>query len=203
VPVLGDHLVAEPLVEQLVSGKLATNADTHLAVTLRVGIVMDPGHQRPADTRSLVRWVDGHPSDVQMARFAIEPQAADRSPVQQSQRPAGAFEVLTDGRFGFAEGAAWWIEPAVLAKCRLGQPVNLGRVGRLAETDLEPYQFDSRSIRPFRRAARSAQPKTRWATMSVAAVVRASRSSTSASDSTGNIRIAWAPSRLRRMISIQ
>ena len=66
-----------------------------------------------------------------------------------------------------------------------------------------PYQFDSISIRPFRRARRSAQPKTRCARISVAAVVTSNRNRTSASDKAGNILMACEPSRLRRISSIQ
>jgi hypothetical protein len=90
-----------------------------------LGEVMDPGHQRCADATRLVGWIDGHPPNVQIAPFEIKPQAADCPTIQQRERAVGTFEILSDRRFGFAQGAAWWIEPRVLAKCALSQPMNL------------------------------------------------------------------------------
>jgi len=203
VPVLSDHLVAQPFVELLVSGKLATDAHPHLTVALGVGILMDPGHQRRPNALSLRRWIDGDSPDKQIARFAIEPQASDRTPIEERERPAGSFEIRADGLFCFLERAAGWIEPAIFTKRRLSQPVDRRRVGRPAEMDLQPYQFDSMSIKPLRRARRSAQLKTRCARMSVATVVTTSRRRTSASDIVGNIRMACEPSSVRRISSIQ
>ena len=46
-------------------------------------------------------------------------------------------------------------------KSELGQPMHDGSVARLAESDRKTYQFVSISIRPLRRAVRSAQVNTR------------------------------------------
>lgn len=203
MPVFGDHLVAEAFVEPLVSGELAAYAHPHLTAVLDAGIIMDPGHQRRSNAQPLPSWFDSHPPHVQAARFAIEPQATDRVPLEEGKGPAGSSQVVADRLLGFANRAARRIEPAVSTKCRLGQSVDLRRVGRPAETNVKPYQFDSKSIKPLRRARRSAQLKTRWATIRVAMVVRSSRNMTSAPDNAGNMRIAFEPSRLRRITSIQ
>ena len=85
---LGAHLVAEPFVESLVSRKLAAHPDPNLDVTLVVGVGVDPRHQRRPNAVSLPGGIDRDPSDVQSARFAIEPQATDRAPIEEGERPA-------------------------------------------------------------------------------------------------------------------
>ncbi len=201
--VLGDHRVAELLVKAEIAGKLAPDADSDLPVTLRAGVLQGPRHQRRPDALALPDRIDGDAPHMQGAGLAIEPQAADRLHIEERQSAAGSLEIFADRFLGFPERTARRVERAIFAKGQLGQPVNDGCVGRLAETDLKTYQFDSISISPFRRARRSAQLKTRCATMSVATVVITSRDITSASDSVGNIRMASEPSKLRRISSIQ
>ncbi len=200
---LGDHRVAELLVEVEIPGKLAADADADYRITFGAGIAVDPLHQRPPYAPALAGGIDGDAPHVQGVGLAIEPQAGNRLIIEQGQRPACGLEITADRCLRFPQSGARRVEPTIFPKGQLGQPMNDASIGRLAQTNLEPYQFDSMSIRPLRRAVRSAQPKTRCARISVAAVVTNSRNRTSASDKAGNIRIACEPSRLRRISSIQ
>ncbi len=147
--------------------------------------------------------VDGNAPHMNGVSLAIEAETGEGLVIDQRQGPALSLEIIADRRLRFPQCGARRVEPAVILKRQLGQPMNDARIGRPAQTNLETYQFDSMSMRPLRRAVRSAQPKTRCARMSVAAVVTNSRNRTSASDKAGNIRIACEPSRLRRISSIQ
>jgi hypothetical protein len=51
--VLGDHGVAEGLVEAEIVGKLAADADTDFGISFGAGITVDPVHQRPPDPLAL------------------------------------------------------------------------------------------------------------------------------------------------------
>jgi hypothetical protein len=70
---LGDHAVAEPLVEAEISGKLAADADADLRVSLAVGIVVYPGHQRRPDPLALSGGIDCDSSHMKSADLAVEP----------------------------------------------------------------------------------------------------------------------------------
>jgi hypothetical protein len=94
---LGDDRVAELQVEAEVAGKLAANADSHLAVLLGVGVVVDPAHERRPDPLALPGRIDRDPTDVQVARLAIEAQTADRTPIELSQGATGSLEIIADG----------------------------------------------------------------------------------------------------------
>lgn len=85
---LGDHGVAESLVEAEIAGELAADADADFSKSLGLGIVMRPGHQRRSDALALSGGIDRDSPDMKSAGLAIEPQAADWSPVEQSQSPA-------------------------------------------------------------------------------------------------------------------
>ena len=86
--VLGDHRVAELLVEAEVAGELAAHAHADLPVSVGVGVVMDPHHQRLPDALALPRRIDGDPPYMDGAGLVIEPQAADRQLIEQSKCPA-------------------------------------------------------------------------------------------------------------------
>jgi len=200
---LGDGGVTELLVEVEVARKLAADAHADYRITFGAGIAVDPVHQRPPYALALAGGIDGDAPHMQGVGLAIEPQAGNRLLIEQDQRPAGGFEIIADRCLGFPQCGARRVEPTIFPKGQLGQPMNDASIGRLAQTNLETYQFDSMSIRPLRRAVRSAQVKTRCARMSVAAAVTSSRNRTSASDRAGNIRMAREPRRLLRISSIQ
>lgn len=200
---LGNDAVAELLIEAQVAGELPADAHPHLRVSGGMGIVVDPGHQSLANALSLMGRINGDAAHVQVAGFRLEAKAADSLAVQHCQGSAAILEVVADGFLRFTDGSARWVQLVVFPECELGQTVHGGGRFRPAAPDLDTYQFDSRSIRPRRRAERSAQLKTTWAIRSVATVVKASRNMTSPSERLGNIRIACPPNRLRRMISIQ
>lgn len=203
VPVFGDHPVAETLVELLVSGKLAADADPYLRAALIVGIAVDPCHQRRPDAPALHGGIDRDPAHVQTARLAVEPQAADRSPIHDSQGAARLLEIFADGLLGFGQRAARWIKPVVILEGELRQPVNLCRGFGSADSDIELYQLISMSMRPRARARWLAQRKAKAVRMTVAAAVRTSRPSIAPSERPANICSACGPRRLRRMSSIQ
>jgi hypothetical protein len=154
---LGDYRITEPLVETLVSGELAAHANPYLRAALNVGMVMGPGHQRGPNAPALHGGIDRYPTHLQTARLAIEPQAADRSPIHESQGAAGLLEIVADGLLGFGKRAAWWIEPVVILEGELRQPVDLRRRFGTAASDIELYQLISMSIRPRARARWLAQ----------------------------------------------
>ena len=85
---LGDHRVAELLVEAEIAGKLAADANSHLRVSLGMGVVVRPRHQRPSDTLALPRRIDGDAPHMEGASLTIEPQAADSLLVEQGQGTA-------------------------------------------------------------------------------------------------------------------
>ena len=85
---LGDHRIAELLVEAEVAGELAAHADADLPVSLGVGVVMDPEHQRLPDALALPRRIDGDPPYMDGAGLVIEPQAAHRQLIEQGQGSA-------------------------------------------------------------------------------------------------------------------
>ena len=123
---LGHHPVAEPLVEGAVAGELAPHAHPHLVIPLGGGISVGPLHQRPSDAVALVRRVDGHPSNMQVARLSLESKAADRSPVDGCEQSPVAGQVVADIRFGLSQGAAGWIERAIASEGEPRQAVEIG-----------------------------------------------------------------------------
>ncbi len=69
---LGDHGVAELLVEAEIAGKLAADADADLSESLGVGIVVGPGHQGRPDALMLSGGINGDSRHVKSAGLAIE-----------------------------------------------------------------------------------------------------------------------------------
>jgi len=203
VAMLGDNGITERCIEAEVARKLAAYSNPDFRVPEGRGIVMGPGHQGSPNALPLPRGIDGDSPHMKSTRLAIESQAADCQIIEQGHGTAFTLEIIANGFLGFPHCTARGVERAIFAKGHLGQSVNDGGIDRLAETNFETYQLVSMSIRPFWRAVRSAQLKTRWARMRLAAVVTSSRSRTSPSERLGNIRIACEPRRLRRIDSIQ
>jgi hypothetical protein len=85
---LGDHAVAELLVEAEIARKLAANADADRSVSLSVGIIMGPGHQRRPHALALSGGIDRDSPDMQDADLAIEPQATDGVATELCHDPA-------------------------------------------------------------------------------------------------------------------
>jgi hypothetical protein len=159
---LSTDLVPEALIEPAVSGKLAADADPNCGNALSAAVPMDPLHQRPADTASLKRGIDGDAADVDMVRTSLKSQARNGSAVHASQEATIPSEILQDIGLGLAERAAGRIEPAVPAECQAGQAVDfrcrLGaalpdleivhsrRTTQIARSRLPPAAFQSRRL---------------------------------------------------------
>jgi len=130
-------LVPEALIEPAVSGKLAADADPNCGNALAAAVRMNPFHQRPADTASLKRGIDGDAADVDMVRTSLKSQARNGSALHAGQEARTPSEILQDIGLGLAERAAGRIEPAVPAECQPRQAVDFGcRLGA-ALPDLE------------------------------------------------------------------
>ncbi len=78
---LGDHGVAESLVEPEIARKLPADADSDLREFVGAGIVVDPRHQRRPDALALLGGINGDSPHMKDAGLTIEPQAADSASV--------------------------------------------------------------------------------------------------------------------------
>ena len=137
--VSADDLVAELLIELAVPRQLAADADPNFGNAFAAAVRMDPFHQRPADTASLKRGIDGDAAHVEVVRASLETQARDGPTLQPGQETMIPSQVLSHIVFGLADRAAGRIEPAVSAECQARQAMDFRCRLRAAPPDLKIF----------------------------------------------------------------
>jgi hypothetical protein len=70
---LGDHGVAELLVEAKIAGKLAADADSDFWISFGASVAVDPVHQRPPNALALSGGIDGDAPHMNGASLTVKP----------------------------------------------------------------------------------------------------------------------------------